>query len=61
VQGEPREENGDRRERRLAADQPHDRAPTSPARGPAPDNNRHANGGVNVNANANIDGPPLFR
>jgi hypothetical protein len=53
VQEEPREGNGDRCERRPAADQPHGRAPTPPAR----DNNRRANEGANVDANA----PPLFR
>jgi hypothetical protein len=26
-----------------------------------PDNNRHANGGANVDANADADAPPLFR
>jgi hypothetical protein len=61
VQGAPREGNGDRRERRMAADQPHGRAPMAPARGPAPDNNRRANGGTNVDANADTDAPPLFR
>jgi hypothetical protein len=58
---EHREENGDRRERHLAADQPHSRAPTPPARGPARDNNRRANEGANINANADIDALPLFR
>jgi hypothetical protein len=57
VQGEPREGIGDRRERRPTADQPHGYAPTPPARGPEPDNNRHANKG----ANADADAPPLFR
>jgi hypothetical protein len=36
---EPREGNDDRLERRPAADQSHDRAPTPPARVPARDNN----------------------
>jgi hypothetical protein len=57
VQGEPREENGNRRERWPAADPPRGRAPTPPARAPEPDNNRCANGGANADANA----PPLFR
>jgi hypothetical protein len=63
VQGEPSEGNDDRRERRSAANQPHGRTPTPPARGPARDNNRRANEGVNVDANANTDAdaPPLFR
>jgi hypothetical protein len=61
VQEEPREGNGDRRERRPAADQPHGRAPTPPARGPARDNNRRANKGANVEANADADAPPHFR
>jgi hypothetical protein len=61
VQGEPREGNGDRRERRPAADQPHGRAPTPPACRPTPYNNRRANGGVNVDANTDADAPPLFR
>jgi hypothetical protein len=51
VQEEPREGNGDRWERRPVADQPHDHAPTPPAR----DNNRHANEGENVDAIANAD------
>jgi hypothetical protein len=57
VQGEPREENGNRRERRLAVDQLRGRSPTPPARASELDNNRHANGG----ANANADAPPIFR
>jgi hypothetical protein len=57
VQGEPREENDNRRERRPAADQLRGRAPTSPVRAPEPDNNRRANGDANVDAGA----PPLFR
>jgi hypothetical protein len=57
VQGEPREENGNRHEHRPAVDQPRGRAPTPPARTPEPNNNRHANEG----ANANADAPPLFR
>jgi hypothetical protein len=57
VQGEPREENGNRRERRPAADQPRGRAPTLPAHVPEPCNNRRAHEG----ANANADAPPLFR
>jgi hypothetical protein len=61
VQEEPREGNGDRRERRPAADQPHSRAPTPSACGPAGDNNRSANEGANIDANADADAPPLFR
>jgi hypothetical protein len=61
MQEEPREGNGDRRERRPTADQPHDRALTSPARGPARDNNPRANEGANVDANADADAPPPFR
>jgi hypothetical protein len=61
VQGEPREGNGDRRERRPAADEPHGRAPTPSARRPKPDNNRRANTGANVNANADVDALALFR
>jgi hypothetical protein len=56
VQGEPHEENGNRRERRPAVDQSRGRAPTPPQRAPKPDNNRRANEG----ANANADTPPLF-
>jgi hypothetical protein len=58
VQGEPRDGNGNRRERRPAADQPHGRAPTPPVRTPEPDNNRRANGSTNANADA--DAPLLF-
>jgi hypothetical protein len=61
VQEEPREGNGDRRECRPAANQPHGYAPKPPARGPARDNNRRANEGANFNANADTDAPPLFR
>jgi hypothetical protein len=61
VQEEPRGGNGDRRECRLAADQPHSHAPTPPARGPARDNNRRANEGATVDADADADAPPLFR
>jgi hypothetical protein len=57
VQGEPHDENGNRRECRPAADQPHCRAPTPPVRAPEPDNNQRANRGVNVDA----DALPLFR
>jgi hypothetical protein len=39
VQEQPREGNDDWRERRPAADQPHSRAPTPPAREPMRDNN----------------------
>jgi hypothetical protein len=61
VQGEPRDGNRNRRERRPTADQPHDRAPTPPVRVPEPGNNRRANGGANVDVNADADAPPLFR
>jgi hypothetical protein len=61
VQEQPREGNGDRRECRPAADQPHGRAPTPLARGPTRDNNRRANEGANVDANTDADAPPLFR
>jgi hypothetical protein len=57
VQGEPREDNENRRACRPAADQPRGRTPTSPARAPEPDNNRRAN----IGANADTDTPPLFR
>jgi hypothetical protein len=59
VQGERRDGNGNgnRRERRPAADQPHGRAPTPPVRSPEPNNNQCANGG----ANADTDAPPLLR
>jgi hypothetical protein len=59
VQGEPSNENGNRRERRPAATQPHDRAPTPPAHALEPNNDQRANEGTNVNADA--DAPPLFR
>jgi hypothetical protein len=61
MQVEHREGNGDRRERRPAADQPHDRAPTPPTHGPARDNNRRAIEGANVDANTDADALPLFR
>jgi hypothetical protein len=61
VQEQPHEGNGERCERRLAADQPRVRAPTPPARGPTCDNNRRANEDANVDANADVDAPPLFR
>jgi hypothetical protein len=48
VQEEPREGNNDQRERRTAANQPHGRAPTPPARRMARNNNRRANEGANV-------------
>jgi hypothetical protein len=62
VQEGPCEGNDDQHEHRPATDQPHDSAPTPPARGPARDNNRRANGGANVDANTNADAdaPPLF-
>jgi hypothetical protein len=55
----PMRGNRDRRERRLAMDQRHGRAPMPPARAPEPDNNRRDNGGANANPDA--DAPPLFR
>jgi hypothetical protein len=61
VQEGPREGNDDRRERRLAADQPHVRAPTLSARGPTRDNNRCANKGANVDTNVDADALPFFR
>jgi hypothetical protein len=61
VQKEPCEGNDDWRERRPVADQPHSRAPTPLARGPARDNKRRANKGANVDANTNTDALPLFR
>jgi hypothetical protein len=63
VQEQPREGNGERRERRPATEQPRARAPTLPARGRMRDNDRCANEGsnVDVNANANADAPLLFR
>jgi hypothetical protein len=48
MQEEPREWNDDQRERCTAANQPHGRAPTPPARRLARDNNRCANEGANV-------------
>jgi hypothetical protein len=61
VQGQPCEGKDDRREHHPAADQPHGRAPTPPARGVVRDNNRRANEGANVDVNANADDPPLLR
>jgi hypothetical protein len=61
VQEEPREADGERRERRPAAEQMRARAPTPPARGTTRDNNRHANEGVNIDTNVDADAPPLFR
>jgi hypothetical protein len=61
VQGEPHEGNDNRRECHPAAEQPHGRAPTPPARGPAPHNNRCANEGANVDANTDANAPSLFR
>jgi hypothetical protein len=57
----PRERNDDQRERCPAADQPHGRAPTPLESGLARDNNRRANEGTNVDANTDVDAPPLFR
>jgi hypothetical protein len=61
VQEQPREGNGEQCEHCPAAEQPRDRAPTPPTRGPARDNERRANEGANVDANAKADAPPLFR
>jgi hypothetical protein len=61
VQEEPRQWNGDRRERRPAAEQPHGSAPTPLARGSTRDNKKRANEGANVDANVDTDAPPLFR
>jgi hypothetical protein len=61
VQEQPRERNGERRERSPAAEQPRARAPTPPARGRTRDNDRRANEGANVDAHADGDAPPLFR
>jgi hypothetical protein len=61
VQEEPREGNDYRREHCLAADHPRGRTPTPPPpHGAARDNNRRANEGANVDANADINAPPLF-
>jgi hypothetical protein len=51
VQEQPREGNGERRERSSAAEQPRARASTPPARGRTRDNHRRANEGANVDAN----------
>jgi hypothetical protein len=59
VQEQPREGNNNWRECRPAADQPHGRAPTSPACGKTHDDNQRTNDGTNANADA--DAPPLFR
>jgi hypothetical protein len=61
VQEEPREGNGDRRECRPAANQPHGRAPTPPPCRVTRDNNRRSNESANVDANTDADAPPLFR
>jgi hypothetical protein len=61
MQEEPREGNGDRRECRPAAEQPHDRVSTPPAHGPARENNRRANKGADVGADTDTDAPPHFR
>jgi hypothetical protein len=61
LQEEPHEGNGDRREHRPLAEQPHGRAPMPPGRGPARDNNRRTNEGANIDANADADAPLLFR
>jgi hypothetical protein len=60
VQEEPREGNDDRREHRPATDQPHGRAPTPPACGPARDKNQCANESANIDANTDADALPLF-
>jgi hypothetical protein len=61
MQERPCDGNGERRERRPAAEQPRAHAPTSPARGRTRDNDRRANEGANTNANTDVDAPPLFR
>jgi hypothetical protein len=61
VQEQPREGNDKRQECRLAVEQPRARAPTPLSRGRTRDNDRRANKGANVDANANGDAPPLFR
>jgi hypothetical protein len=61
VQEQPREGNGERQERLLAAEQPRARASTPLARGRTRDNDRRANKGTNINANTDADAPPLFR
>jgi hypothetical protein len=52
VQEQPRGGNGERRERRPAAEQPWARTPTLPAPGRTRNNARRANEGTNANANA---------
>jgi hypothetical protein len=59
VQEQPRNGNDNQRECRLAADQPHDHAPTPPAHGTTRDDNQCASDGTN--ANADTDAPPPFR
>jgi hypothetical protein len=59
VQGEPGNANGNRRERRPIASQPHGRVPTPPARAPEPNNDQRADEGGNVNIGA--DALSLFR
>jgi hypothetical protein len=63
VQEKPRVGNGEQREHHSAAEQPRPHALTLPAQGRTHDNNRRANEGANVDANANTDAdaPPLFR
>jgi hypothetical protein len=61
VQEQPREGNGERRECRPAAEQPRSRAPMPPPKGRMHDNDRRANEGANVEANADANAPPLFR
>jgi hypothetical protein len=58
VQGEPDNANGNRRECRPTASQPHDRVPTPPVRALEPNNDQRANEGANVNAGT--DTPPRF-
>jgi hypothetical protein len=55
VQEQPREGNDERQEHRPAAEQPRARGPTPPAQGCTRDNDRCANEGANISANANID------
>jgi hypothetical protein len=60
VQGDPHDGNDNHCERRPAAEQPHGRARTPPARGPTRDNHRRAKEIANVDANVDADAAPLF-
>jgi hypothetical protein len=61
VREQPRDGNGERRERRPVAEQPWACAPMPPARGRTRDNDRRTYEGGNIDANTNTDAPPLFR